>query len=190
LEKVRSFIAVPVSEEIESAVEDLENALKRSGADVKWVRPGNVHITLKFLGGVEKGRLDGVSEALRHAVAGVRAFDALVSGVGTFPSNPRRARVVYMELSVGVAEMKDLAARIEDAMAEIGFDKDKRPFKSHLTIGRVRTGARRLDDLGRSITEAEYKPLKLAVDRVNLVKSELTPSGAIYTVLETFGLER
>jgi 2'-5' RNA ligase len=190
LDRVRSFIAVPVGEEIEAAVDTLESALKRSRADVKWVRAANVHITLKFLGGVETGSLDAVSGALRGALAGARAFDAVVSGVGTFPPNPRRARVVYMGLSEGVGEMKDLAARIEDAMAEIGFEKEKRPFKSHLTIGRVRTGARRLDDLGRSIAGAEYKPLKLAVDRVNLVKSELTPSGAIYTVLETFGLER
>jgi 2'-5' RNA ligase len=190
LDRVRSFIALPVSEEIEAAVGVLEEMLKRSRADVKWVPPGNVHITLKFLGGVETGRLESISEALRRAVAGVRAFDAVVSGVGTFPANPRRARVVYMGLSEGVAEMKELADRIENAMAEMGFEREKRPFKSHLTIGRVRTGARKLDDLGQSIAAAEYKPLKLAVDRVNLVKSELTPSGAIYTVLETFGLER
>jgi 2'-5' RNA ligase len=95
-----------------------------------------------------------------------------------------------MGLSGGVEEMKELARRVEDAMAGLGFEKEKRPFKSHLTIGRVRRGAMRLDDLGKSIAEAEYKPLKLSVDRVNLVKSELTPSGAIYTTLETFGLER
>jgi len=86
--------------------------------------------------------------------------------------------------------MKDLAARAEEAMASAGFEREKRPFKSHLTIGRVRRGARGLDKLGKSLAEVEYKPLKLCMDRVNLVKSELTPSGAIYTILKTFGLER
>jgi 2'-5' RNA ligase len=183
-------VAVPVGEEIERAVETVESALKRSRADVKWVRPGNVHITLKFLGGVESGRLSGIAEALKKGLEGAVAFDATVSGVGTFPPDPRRARVVYMGLSEGADGMKDLAARVEQAMAGAGFEREKRPFKSHLTIGRVRRGARGLDHLARSIEQAEYKPLKLRVDRVSLVKSELTPSGAIYTILETFGLER
>lgn len=190
MEKIRSFIAVPVGEEIRRAVEVVEGELKRSRADVKWVRPANVHITLKFLGGVEAGRMDLVSQTLAGALEGARSFDAAVSGVGTFPPNPRRARVVWVGLSDGVGEMKELAGRVEEAMAGIGFEKEKRAFKSHLTIGRVRRGARRLDDLGRAIAEVEFKRLKLSVDRVNLVKSELTPSGAVYTILETFGLER
>ena len=190
MEFIRSFIAVPVGEEVEKAVENVEGALMRSRADVKWVRPGNVHITLKFLGDVEAGRLGEVSGALTQALEGARAFDAVVSGVGTFPPNPRRARVVYMGLSEGADDMKDLAGRTEEAMAAVGFERETRPFKSHLTIGRVKRGARGLDNLGKSLAEVEYKPLKLGVDRVNLVKSELTPSGAIYTILETFGLER
>ena len=190
METIRTFVAVPVGEEIERTVERVEAALKRSRAGVKWVKPANVHITLKFLGGVEAGRLSEVSEALGRALEGVPAFDAAVSGVGTFPPNPARARVVWLGLTEGLEDMKSLAARVEEAMAEIGFAKEKRPFKSHLTIGRVRRGAGGLDVLGKSIAEVEFKPLKLAVDRVNLVKSELTPSGAIYTVLEEFGLER
>jgi 2'-5' RNA ligase len=190
LETIRSFIAVPIGEEVEKAVEAVEGELKRSRADVKWVRPGNVHVTLKFLGDVEAGRLGEISGALTKALEGARAFEATVSGLGTFPPNPRRARVVYMGLSEGVDEMKDLARRVEDAMAGAGFERDSRPFKSHLTIGRVRRDARKLDGLGKSMEAAQYKPLKLNVDRVNLVKSELTPSGAIYTVQETFGLER
>lgn len=190
METIRSFIAVPVGEEVEKAVEVVEAGLMRSRADVKWVRPGNVHITLKFLGSVETARIDEISGALDRALRGASAFDAAISGVGTFPPNPRRARIVYMGLAEGVEEMRGLAGRAEDAMAKLGFEREKRPFKSHLTIGRVKRGARRLEDLGRSIDTAEYKPLKLRVDRVNLVKSELTPSGAIYTTLQTFGLER
>ncbi|MGD9140130.1 MAG: RNA 2',3'-cyclic phosphodiesterase [bacterium] len=190
METIRTFIAVPVGEEVERAVETVESALKRSAADVKWVRPGNVHITLKFLGSVESGRIGDIARGLAAALDGARGFDATVSGVGTFPPNPRRARVVYMGLKEGAAGMAGLAERVEDAMAGLGFEKEKRPFKSHLTIGRVRRGARRLEDLGKAIAGAEYKPLKLSVDRVNLVKSELTPSGAIYTIIETFGLER
>lgn len=190
MEFIRSFIAVPVGKEVEEAVENVEGVLKRARADVKWVRPGNVHITLKFLGDVEAGRLDEVSAALARALEGVRTFDAAVSGVGTFPPNPRRARVVFMSLSEGADDMKDLAVRAEEAMAAAGFEREKRPFKSHLTIGRVRRGARGLDELAKSVAAAQYKPLKLSVDRVNLVKSELTPSGAIYTIQKTFGLER
>lgn len=190
METIRTFIAVPVGEDVERAVETVEGALKRSRSDVKWVRPGNVHITLKFLGNIQSGRIGEIARGLAAALEGARGFDATVSGVGTFPRNPRRARVVYMGLSEGASEMAELAARIEDGMAALGFEKEKRPFKSHLTIGRVRRGARRLDELGKAIAGAEYKPLKLGVDRVNLVKSELTPSGAIYTILETFGLER
>jgi 2'-5' RNA ligase len=190
VDKVRSFIAVPAGEEIERTVRTVEGELGLSGADVKWVRPGNVHITLKFLGGVEAERLGRVPEALRRSLKGVRSFQGLVSGVGTFPPNVQRARVVWLGLVQGVEEMKSLAGAVEDAMEPLGFDRESRGFRCHITIGRVKRGARRLDDLARCIAGVEFKPLKLLVDRVNLVKSELTPAGAVYTVLETFGLER
>lgn len=188
MEKIRAFIAVPTSEEIRTLVGDLEGNLAGVGADVKWVKPHNVHITLKFLGNVTQADVDSLINTIPGVLEGVSAFDVQVSGTGTFPPG-RWPRVVWVGLTEGKEHLAGLGARVEGACASLGFEKEKRPFRPHLTIGRVRRGSRALPDLAEQVGSITFNPLKLRVDEVNLVRSRLSPQGPTYTILESFALE-
>jgi 2'-5' RNA ligase len=187
-ETIRAFIAVPVGDEIRSAVETVEEELKRIGADVKWVKPGNVHLTLKFLGNIRPDDVEPLKAALGEALSGEAGFEAAVAGLGTFPRGRGKPRVVWMGLEEGAERLKDLAARVDDACASLGFEHEARPFAGHLTIGRSRRGGGRLPELAEAVTKLLFNPLQLKVDRVNLVRSRLSPEGPTYTVLESFTL--
>jgi len=188
-EVIRAFIAVPVSDEIRSAVETVESELKRIGADVKWVRSGNVHLTLKFLGNIRPDDVGSLKAALGQVLAGVAGFEARVAGLGTFPRGRGKPRVVWMGLDEGIDSLKDLAGRVDDACASLGFERETRPFAGHLTIGRSRRGGGRLPELAEAVAELLFNPLQLKIDRVNLVRSRLSPEGPTYTVLESFALD-
>jgi 2'-5' RNA ligase len=190
LHKIRAFIAVPVTDEVRQTVAKVEGDLKGSGADVKWVEPEKIHVTLKFLGDTKTRQIEGLVGALRNCLAGVKPFDITLSGSGTFPPGRRNVRVVWLGTTEGKEQLGDLAAKVEDACASQGFAKEGRPFSAHLTIGRVRRESRRLEDLSAAVAKVEYNPLKVRIDRVNLVRSELSPKGPTYTVLESFSLER
>jgi 2'-5' RNA ligase len=188
LETIRAFIAVPVTDEIKVLVGDLEQDLRTVGADVKWVEPKNLHITLKFLGNIAQADVEGLTGALERVVAGVRAFEVVVSGAGTFPPG-RRPRVVWVGLADGREQLTDLGVKVEEACGTLGFEREKRAFRPHLTIGRVRRGSRALPELADEISRVAFNPLKLGVDSINLVRSRLSPRGPTYTLLEGFALE-
>jgi 2'-5' RNA ligase len=190
LEQIRAFIAVPVSEELRSLVGWAQDGLRAAGADVKWVKPENVHITLKFLGNIASERVGDLVGVMRRAVADVAAFDAVVAGMGTFPGGSRAPRVIWLGLAGGVEPLKLIAGRIDEGCSELGFEREDRPFKSHITIGRVRRGSGGLGELAARAGQLEFNPLQLHVDRVNLVRSRLSPQGPTYTVLESVALER
>jgi 2'-5' RNA ligase len=187
LESVRSFIAVPASQDVRDLVGEVVGGLKWIGADVKWVEPENVHITLKFLGGISPESVERLGAVLHETLAGYRAFDMALAKTGCFPSG-RRPRVVWMGFEQGVDGLKDIAAAVESACAGLGFEREERPFRAHLTIGRVRRESGKLRELAEGVAAVTFKPLKLRVDRVNLVRSRLSPKGPTYTVMESVAL--
>jgi 2'-5' RNA ligase len=189
MEMIRAFIAVPASDEVRAVVTDVETRLRKSGASVKWVRPGNVHVTLKFLGNTPASDVEKLSGVLREALKETPSFEVTVGGVGTFPRGRGKPRVVWLGMESGKERLIETAGKVEDACAELGFEREKRPFAAHLTIGRVRRGSGRLSELAAAVEGIEFKPLQLKVDRVNLVRSRLSPEGPTYTVLESFSLE-
>jgi len=186
-EVVRSFIAVAVPPEAAERLRAAQDRLRQAAPEVKWVRPDGFHITLKFLGGVDRERLGEVWQSVTRAIAGVGPFTMRFRGVGAFP-NVRRARVLWAGITDGAAELTDLAGRVEGACAEHGFAREERPFQAHMTLGRVRSPTPNRD-LEAAVAELESEDLgEAGVDRVLLMKSQLTPQGAIYTVLEQWPL--
>lgn len=181
---MRSFIAVDI--DANDRIRRLLRALGGLAAPVKVVPPESLHITLKFLGEVEEGRVDGLTAALASCVDGLEPFALTFRGTGAFPrmSSPR---VVW----IGVEDADPLVAyarRAEDALEALGFDREKRPFSPHLTVGRVKgsRGRRALTDLLAAHREEPFGQQR--VEAVKLKKSELRPTGAAYSDVARVGL--
>jgi 2'-5' RNA ligase len=185
---IRTFVAVPVSDEVRTTVAAAEERLRGAGADVKWVDPASVHMTLKFLGNVETGRIGDLAGRIGEALTGTAGFDVTVAGAGTFPPGRRNVKVVWLGLTEGRESLVATAVLVDRTCFRLGFPKEERPFSPHLTIGRVRRESRRLGELAREVEALQFNPLKVRVDRVNLMLSELSPKGPAYTVLESFAL--
>jgi 2'-5' RNA ligase len=190
---MRLFVALELPPEACRAAGEVARELKATGADVKWVRPESLHLTLKFLGEVDPARLPEVKEALRRACAGAPALELGLAGAGAFPG-PQRPQVVWLGLEGQTRELGELAGRVEEALAELGFPPEKRAFKPHLTLGRLRRKKRGAKappaaPLGRALAGlAGWRGPGFTGGRVSLMQSTLTPSGAVYEPLETITL--
>lgn len=175
-----------LAEEIRARLAAEVDRLRPLGREVAWVGRDNVHLTLKFLGGVEAARLAAVTAALSAAVAPRGAFRLALSGLGAFPS-PARPRVVWAGVGEGAAAAGDLASRVDAALVPLGFPRESRPFSAHVTLGRVRTP--RLDRrLGEALASAGGALGGQRVTYVSLMRSQLSPSGARYTELAALPL--
>ena len=163
--------------------------MRPAAGDVAWVAPGNLHLTLKFLGAVPETRIESIAGALSAASLEANPFQARIRGLGAFPS-AGRPRVVWAGVTEGAAEMIDLARRVDTALAALGLSRDERPFSPHVTLGRVRRPVRNLaltDALG-SATGREFGQIR--VPSASLMRSELGPRGARYTELAVVRLGR
>ncbi|MDA8084968.1 MAG: RNA 2',3'-cyclic phosphodiesterase [Nitrospiraceae bacterium] len=178
---IRCFIAIEIPEALRLAIGQAIWKLRSSGADVKWVDPGLIHITLKFLGDTEESRIGEAQRVLSQKVSHYAPFYIKIAGLDSFPSG-RHPRVVW----AGIAESTVLTAlqkEIELGLADSGFPAEDRPFRPHLTIGRVKTG-RRIADLVNSVRESGNIMFgDFEVRGVRLMKSELRPAGPVYTCL-------
>jgi len=157
-------------------------SLRPVAAGVTWVAPENLHVTLKFLGGVEQPRLELVQAALARAVHGAAPFDLSVVGLGAFPS-ATRARVVWAGVVAGRGELTGLAASVEHELAPVGFPPEDRPFSPHVTLGRVREPRRNTELAAAFDREHAERFGVVRVDRLSLMRSDLSPRGARYSEL-------
>jgi RNA 2',3'-cyclic 3'-phosphodiesterase len=161
--------------------------LRPAARDVAWVAPGNLHLTLKFLGAVPEVRIEPIAGALTEVGKDSSPFEARIRGLGAFPS-AGRPRVVWAGVADGAPEMVELAGRVDAALAALGVPRDERPFSPHVTLGRVRRPARNpvlADALGSAGTR-EFGRIRVA--SLALVRSELEPRGARYTKLASVRL--
>ncbi len=182
-DRVRSFIAVTIPSASAERLRVAQERLREAEPRIKWVNPDGFHITLKFLGGVEQKRLQALWSDVCEALEGVAGFAMHFQGIGAFP-NPNRARVVWVGVTDGAAELTEIAKRIEQVSSEHEFEMETRPFAAHMTLGRAREPAPNpvLAEAMREMAGAELG--RVTVDRVLLMRSELTRQGAIYHELE------
>jgi 2'-5' RNA ligase len=192
MEQVRCFIAIGLTDEIKAGLEQLQAQLKSGGqVSIKWVDPYSIHLTLKFLGGVDADKISPITAAMAEAVQGVAPFRLEVKGLGAFP-DLRRVQVVWVGVGGEVDKLAHLQQRLESNLAGLGFAPERRRFSPHLTLARVRDRASlyEREGLGRLIAgtkfEADYS---LPVAAVSLMKSQLTREGAIYSRISTAELK-
>jgi len=177
---VRLFVAVNLPSHIREAVWDGAAPLRDEGLPVRWVKAASLHLTLKFLGEVDPARETDVMRSLDTAVRGASTFRLAITGFGAFP-NARRARVIWVGFDP-VPELELVQNRVEEEMQRIGFPLEGRPFRPHMTIGRVKRDARPSNLRGLdSLLERLQFSSETVVHSVDLMQSELMRSGASYT---------
>jgi len=190
---VRAFIAVPLPDEILSALGGVQRTLSRNVPEgsVRWVRPKGIHLTLKFLGNTPLDRLPAIRAALNAVAMNAPAFTITIGGAGCFP-NPRRPRVIWIGIDEPQGRLVRLHAAIEEALDNAGFPPEGRPFKPHLTLGRVNRRSSHGDAarVGEAVVGAAVNVLgQVKATQVDLVRSILKPTGAEYSTLATFSLQ-
>lgn len=179
---MRTFIAIELPEEIKRQIEQLQAPLKKTDAFVSWVKPKNIHITLKFLGEVPEDKIGQVFSATQKALEGTRKFTMSLKGTGVFP-NLKRPRVIWIGTGSGEEKLSHMANRIEEEMEKIGFPREKRKFSAHFTIGRVKS-PKNIEKLMELVESSDFQTEKIEVAEVVVMRSQLHPAGAIYTPLE------
>jgi len=183
-EEIRSFIAIELSEEVKKGLARLRADLGEHSF-VKWVAPEGIHLTLKFLGNILPKQVMRITQAMEEAGRGISPFRLEISGLGAFP-NLKQPRVLWVGIEGEIDKLSRLQENIDSALAPLGFAKEEHAFVPHLTLARIRQEAspaqrRNLGELVESINfELRYS---LNVESINLMKSQLTPKGAIYTCL-------
>lgn len=184
---IRAFVAIKLPEELVARLKEVRDSLASSQKDVSWVRPGSIHLTLKFLGDIETEKVDTVAGALSMAASGVKAFTVKAAGVGGFP-NLKSPRVVWVGIRESV-ELIGLQRNIDERLFESGFEKDDRPFHPHLTLARVKTPVAGRE-LGKRAEESKIDiNVDFRADYFVLFRSVLSPKGAEYTELKRFDLK-
>ncbi|MEW6178617.1 MAG: RNA 2',3'-cyclic phosphodiesterase [Chloroflexota bacterium] len=187
---IRAFVAIELSPEIRRGLEQILTDLqKAAGNHVRWVNPGNIHLTLKFLGESAPKELSLLSEAIHRIASTTPPLIVEVNGMGVFP-NPKRPRVIWVGVQA-TSPLFKLQEAVETAAEQIGYPREERPFSPHLTLGRVRreTSPADLARLGQLIGQKSPGSIgSMTVNHLTLFRSDLKPDGAIYTPLARFSL--
>jgi len=191
MEPVRSFIAIELPDELKLRLTQLETELKRDEPPgVKWVSPESIHLTLKFLGNIDAGRIEAITRAMEESAQGIAPFRLRASGLGVFP-NLKRAQVAWVGINGEVDRLSRLQKQLESNLARLGFTPESRTFTPHLTLARLKNYASpdERQSFGRLIASREFTAGNIEVVAINLMKSQLTRSGAIYSRLSSARLE-
>lgn len=185
---IRTFVACELPREIRSEIGHIQESLKRRRLRLKWVRPENVHLTLQFLGDVSTGRIEAIAAAIGQAARAFGPLTLSAKGIGVFPGI-RRARVIWVGLGGQLPQLRQLQAAVADGLSGSGFAADKRPYRGHLTIARIKGG---IDprQLAEALTQlSDFETPSFEVAEVILFRSQLRPDGPNYTRLWTVKLD-
>jgi 2'-5' RNA ligase len=182
---IRTFIALPTQSNVQQAIAEIQTKLKATQADAKWESQDKLHITLVFLGNVEQSKLESLSAALAKSVRQFPSFSITYESIGAFP-NIKNPRVVWIDTKSNQTVL-DLQAIAERICVEFGFPKEDRAFHPHITLGRVKE-TRNSVRLTEAIKTITFEPIETLCSEVLLMKSELHPSGSIYTILKSLPL--
>ena len=185
----RLFVALDLPAGAKAALAAAERQLQGLlPAGVRWVNPAGIHLTLKFLGATEAGRVDALLAALHDAAAGDQPpFPLHLDGLGVFP-NYREPRVIWAGVGGDLDSLAKAQRRVEQAMARLGFPEESRAFRPHLTLGRVRDGVapaarRQIGEIMTTQAAALSPEYAWQTGEIHLIRSNLTPQGAVYTPL-------
>ena len=177
---IRTFIALPIPENLRESLRSAISRLRSINSGVRWVRPDSIHLTLKFLGDIEEAVVKPLSQELDSVAGSCPELELGLSCLGVFPGK-QRPRVIWAGLGGDTAQLSSLASSIDRMCAGFGIKAEKRPFNAHLTLGRLKVPS--MVDLDISLIEEWYR-----AEEVIFYKSELLPTGARHSILHRSSL--
>jgi len=184
---MRTFIAIELPQHITDALGNVQQTLTFSKLKIRWVQPENIHLTLKFLGDIPPEAIDPINRTLSESVRGYDPISLSAKGSGAFPGikNPR---VIWVGLSGQVSQLKALQGTLAENLAALGYENEKRTFKAHLTLGRIK-GAVDPVKLNAALNEImDFGTEPFLVDRIFVFQSDLKPTGPVYTKIASAAL--
>jgi 2'-5' RNA ligase len=186
-ETIRTFIAIQLTADLKSILTEIGHEINNRipPQTVRWVKPAAMHLTLVFLGDTPAAQLNAVEQAMRSATTSIPPITLTATGIGCFP-NTRRPRVVWVGIEETTGHLQHLKKRVDQALEPLGFQPERRRYSPHLTLGRVHKRASRGDaqQLGKVIESATLKDAgEMTAQQIHLIRSDLRPTGPIYTVL-------
>jgi 2'-5' RNA ligase len=183
---IRTFICIELPDDLKATIAAIQEQFKAHKANVSWVRPDNIHLTLKFLGDVEQQRLPGIAALVSDITKPHSPFSLIPEGHGVFP-NAKSPRVFWLGIKDETGQLLNLQDAIESAMESLGFAREHRTFQPHLTIGRVRP-YRKPKELTPAFMNITFAEPPFTVEHVAVMQSDLKPTGAVYTPLHVVKL--
>jgi 2'-5' RNA ligase len=182
---IRVFVAIEIDSEIKNKLSEYLSRLKRTGADVKWVSPENIHLTLKFIGYIEKETLIDLNKIINDTVFGIGPFSISIGNIGAFPSL-EKPRVVFACVEERGSNLLRIYEKLDKGVELLGIKKESKKYVGHITLGRVKSQKNifKLKNALNSETECYFGLEK--VTSLSLIQSKLTPTGPIYTKLNNF----
>lgn len=181
--RIRTFIALDLGESVRERLVSLQEALARTGAEVNWVEPENLHITLLFLGEVDEREVADVCRVVAERAQKIAPFSLQIQGAGAFP-NLRRPRVIWVGVAGGTQEVVALHDTLEEGLLELGcYRREDRQFTPHVTLGRVKKEENTQPLAALLAKKGVFQAGSTTITSVQVMSSQLTPDGPIYSVL-------
>ncbi len=188
METIRVFIAVSFNQKLTRELRELQDQFKQLSLNASWVKPENIHLTLKFLGDVETNQVSKVFDPINKTALAFSSFNLRLSNLGIFPSW-NRPQILSIGLDNKEEILKKLKKRLELELSNVGFPRDMKPFSPHLTLARLRSPSNK--NLLKKEIEKFSVPLDhlIKISEIKLFKSSLAPKGAEYTKLFSSSLK-
>jgi len=186
-ERLRCFVALPLDKKVKETLTKVQEELKQTGADVKWVKVDHIHLTLKFLGHISPSQVDLARVGVEEAVRDFSPFKFMLTEICAFPriGNPR---ILWIGIKEDNPRVLDLQRKIERNLVEKNFPAEERPFHPHLTLGRVKS-KKNIGELVSKLKSIELPETESTrTDEVILFQSILKPAGPTYVSLNKFSL--
>tara|TARA_Y100001970_G_scaffold30232_1_gene37511 strand:+ start:1143 stop:1721 length:579 start_codon:yes stop_codon:yes gene_type:complete len=183
---IRTFLSIPVPQEVRSKKNMLYSTLEESPAKINWVKNIQMHLTIKFLSHTPESMIEKIIEKVELVTIASKPFDIFIENTGCFPVK-ERPRVLWMGVNGNLDPLHNMFIKIEDALDLLGFPKEQQNYKPHITLARIKYPQKWTPDIS-TFLKSSYDPIDFPVDRVQFFSSELLPSGAVHTLLKSFPL--
>lgn len=183
---LRLFIALPLPDDLKEHLGAAQESFRRFGGRVSWVAPKNMHLTVRFLGDTDDRLVPDLAKLLDRVAERHGRLTLTLDKLGAFPKM-QRPRVFWAGFDGDLTSVGEMASQIEEGVCQLGFERERKRFRPHLTIARVRDSYG-IDPLIESISTYQLQPISVLLSRLVLYKSTLTPRGPIYDVLHEAAL--